>query len=116
MEELKSSFTYRDSKDQDKSAAKTCNVTYDVSGLSPEELGEWACRGIDIALQGKLRSGSVKYEDVNNKTYVVPKPGDRKKLSESDKIRKMIATLLGKDVSDLTDAEVLETVSKVMGK
>lgn len=111
-----SEFSYRDSKDQDKSAAKTVKVNYDLSGLSESEVVEWAMRGIDITVQSKLRSGSLKYEDVHNKTYVVPKPGDRKRLSESDKIKKMIATLLGKKVEDVTDDEVLATITKVMGK
>jgi hypothetical protein len=111
-----SEFTFRSDKNQTKEQATNVKVTYDFSGLSQDEVLEWACRGIDITLQSKLRSGGVKVEDVNDKVWNVPKPGDRKRLSEADKVRKMVATLLGLKVEEVTDEQVMQVINRVMGK
>jgi hypothetical protein len=111
---MKSEFSFKVNKDAAESTK--VSVEYDISGLTNEELQEWAARGIDITLQSKLRSGNVKVEDVNGKTWAVPKPGDRKRLSEGDKVRKMVASLLGKKLEEVTDEEVMTVINRVMGK
>lgn len=113
---INSEFSFRVNKDQTKEQATTVKVTYSFNNLSMEEILEWAARGIDITVQSKLRSGGLKVEELNGKVYNVPKPGDRKRLSEADKVKKLVATLLGKDVKDVTDEEMLTTINRVLGK
>jgi hypothetical protein len=87
----------------------------DFSKLTDTEVLMWAQRGVVISLQSKLDSGTITLASLEG-TVEVPKPGDRKRLTDGDKVRKMVATLLGKEVKDVTDAEVMETLTKAMGK
>ena len=90
-------------------------TTLDFSKLTDTEILQWAQRGVVISLQSKLDSGTITLDSLKG-TVEVPKPGDRKRLTEADKVRKLVATLLGKDAKDVTDEEVMATLQKAMGK
>lgn len=85
----------------------------DFSDLTEEEVLLWAARGVKIHIQAQIKSGALK--DVPE-VFKVPKSGDRQRTAPEDKIRKLVAGLLGKEISELTDDEVLTTINKVMGK
>lgn len=85
----------------------------DFSDLTEEEVLLWAARGVKIHIQAQIKSGALK--DVPE-VFKVPKSGDRQRTAPEDKIRKLVAGLLGKEISELTDEEVLTTINKVMGK
>lgn len=90
--------------------------TLDFGKLTEEEILQWAQRGVVISVQSKLDSGALKLEDLAGKVYEVPKPGDRKRKSDTDKVRELVAKLLGKEPKDLTDEEVMQTLAKALGK
>lgn len=90
----------------------TC--TLDFGKLTDEEILQWAQRGVVISLQSKLESGSLTLK--SGDVIEVPKPGDRKRLSEADKMRKLVAGILGIEVKDVTDEQVMSTLMKAMGK
>lgn len=90
-------------------------VTLDFGKLTEEEVLQWAQRGVVIAVQSKLDSGALTLAGLG-KVYEVPKPGDRKRKSDTDKVRELVAKLLGKEPKDLTDEEVMTTLQKALGK
>lgn len=90
-------------------------ATLDFSELSDIEVLQWAQRGVIISMQSKLDSGTITLESLSGKVIKVPKPGDRKRLSDGDKIRKLVAQILGKEVKDVTDAEMVAVLGKATG-
>lgn len=86
--------------------------TLDFGRLTDTEILQWAQRGVVISMQSKLDSGTITLDSLRDKVIEVPKPGDRKRLSDTDKIKKLVAGILGKDVKDITDAEMLAVLGK----
>lgn len=85
----------------------------DFSKLSEEQVLLWAARGVKIHMQAALKSGQLKEVP---EVFVVPESGDRQRVSEGDKIRRLVAGLLGKKVEELTDLEVQQAISMALGK
>jgi len=90
-------------------------ATLDFSELSELEVLQWAQRGVIISMQSKLDSGTITLASLSGKVIKVPKPGDRKRLSDTDKIKKMVATILGVDVKDITPEQLAAVLGKAMG-
>jgi hypothetical protein len=84
-------------------AVPTVKTTYDFSELTEEQVLQWAVRGVTIHIQAQLKSGALTDNDLDNKTFKVPEPGDRKRLTIDDKFDRLIADVLGINVKDLTD-------------
>jgi hypothetical protein len=84
-------------------AVPTVKTTYDFSDLTEEQILQWAVRGVTIHIQAQLKSGAITDNDLDNKTFKVPEPGDRKRLTIDDKFDRLIADVLGINVKDLTD-------------
>jgi hypothetical protein len=81
----------------------TVKTTYDFSALTEEQILQWAVRGVTIHVQAQMKSGTLKDDALDNKTFKVPEPGDRKRLTIDDKFDRLIADVLGINVKDLTD-------------
>lgn len=86
------------------------NVELDFSELDEEQVLLWAARGIIIHIQSQQKSGKL---GENITKYVVPKSGDRARLSDTDKARRLVAALLKKDVAEVTDQEVLAVLTSL---
>lgn len=88
--------------------------TLDFGKLTDTEILQWAQRGVVISMQSKLDSGTITLDSLRDKTIEVPKPGDRKRLSDTDKIKKMVATILGIEVKDITPEQLAAVLGKAM--
>lgn len=88
--------------------------TLDFGRLTDVEILQWAQRGVVISMQSKLDSGTITLDSLRDKVIEVPKPGDRKRLSDTDKIKKMVATILGIEVKDITQEQLAEVLGKAM--
>lgn len=86
-------------------------TTLDFSALTDEEILQWAQRGVVISLQSKLDSGSITLESLAG-SVAVPKPGDRKRMSDAGKIKKLVATLLGCKVDEVTPEQMVAVLGK----
>jgi hypothetical protein len=81
----------------------TVKTTYDFSNLTEEQVLQWAVRGVTIHIQAQMKSGALKENALDNATFKVPEPGDRKRLTIDDKFDRLIADVLGINVKDLTN-------------
>jgi hypothetical protein len=92
----------------------TVTTTYDYSNLTEEEILQWAQRGVTIHIQSKIKSGALTEDDLANKTYSVPSPGERKRLTVKDNIRRLVAKSLGVPVEDVTDDMLMEVMGSLV--
>jgi hypothetical protein len=105
LSSAKVSFSLKQDKD-DKNPVR-CEVTLDLSKHTAEELLERVAADVVIDLQRRLRSGKVKLEDVNGKTWEVPSPGTRTR--NTDPVKK-ITDLMQK--LGLTQEQLAELVAQ----
>lgn len=84
----------------------TVKTVYDFSNLTEEQILAWAVRGVTIHVQAQIKSGAIKESDLDNATFTVPEPGDRKRLAVADKVVRLVAEILKKEVKDVTQEDV----------
>jgi hypothetical protein len=84
----------------------TVKTTYDFSALTEEQILQWAVRGVTIHVQAQMKSGALKDDALDNKTFKVPEPGDRKRLTVEDKIRRLVADILKIKISEVTREQI----------
>lgn len=91
----------------------TVTTTYDFSKLTDTQILQWAQRGVTIHIQSQIKSGALKESNLLNATFEVPEPGDRKRLSTEDKITRLVADLLKKNVADVTPEDITAILNSV---
>lgn len=96
-------------------AVPTVSTTYDFSKLSDEQILQWALRGVTIHVQAGLKSGAIKDVDLDDKVFEVPAPGDRKRLTDEDKLRRLVGQLMGKDEKNVTTEDILLITKRITG-
>jgi hypothetical protein len=97
------------------SAVPTVKTTYDFSDLTEEQVLMWAVRGVTIHVQAQMKSGALKDDALDNKTFKVPEPGDRKRLTDTDKLRRLVAELLKKEEKDVTLQDIMDVTKRITG-
>jgi hypothetical protein len=93
----------------------TVKTTYDFSALTEKQVLQWAVRGVTIHVQAQIKSGALKDDALDDKTFKVPEPGDRKRLTDGDKLRRLVAELLGKKVELVTDEDIITITKRITG-
>lgn len=96
-------------------AVPTVKTTYDFSKLTEEQILAWAVRGVTIHIQAAIKSGALKESDLDDKTFEVPEPGDRKRLTDGDKLKRLVAQLMNIDEKDVTLQNILDVTKRITG-
>lgn len=110
-------FTFRVTKDD--AEATVVTTTLDFSDLSNDDIIELASATVIInQLQTKLRSGSLKLEEVSGKEYKVRKPGTRS-VDDSAKVEAFKAEfqkITGLEIDDEQARKLMKVVKAKAAK